>query len=123
MTNAGVSEHHVLSGKIPGGDTGIQVKKTICGICSPLTHCGIDAYVKDGVVVKVEGSEDNPHSGGTLCSKGAANRQFIYHPERILSPQLRKGGKGSRDFESISWDQAFEIIAFRLTKIKKDSGP
>ena len=70
--NAGVSENHALRGKIPAGANGIQVKKTVCGICSPLTHCGIDAYVRDGMVIKVEGSKDNPHSEGTLCSKGAA---------------------------------------------------
>ena len=61
-TNAGVFKNPVLKGKIPGDATGIQVKKTVCGICSPLTHCGIDAYVKDGVVVKVEGSRENPQA-------------------------------------------------------------
>ena len=56
-------------GKVPGAETGIEVRKTICSICNPLSHCGIDAYVRDGVVVKVEGSKENPHSSGTLCSK------------------------------------------------------
>lgn len=113
----------LLKGKIPGEATGIQVKKTVCCICNPLTHCGIDAYVKDGVVVKVEGSQDNPHSEGTLCPKGAASRQFIYHPDRILTPMLRKRGKGVNGFESISWDQAFEVIADKLLKIRDESGP
>ena len=92
-------------------------------MCSPLTHCGIDAYVKDGVVVKVEGSKDNPHSEGTLCSKGSASRQFIYHPDRLMTPQLKRGSRDSQVFDSISWDQAFEIIASRVSKIKKESGP
>jgi hypothetical protein len=36
----------LLKGKIPGEGTGIEVKKTICSICNPISHCGIDAYVK-----------------------------------------------------------------------------
>ena len=69
----------LIQGKVPGGQTGIEVRKTICSICNPFSHCGIDAYVKDGVVVKVEGNKENPNSGGTLCSKGNTNRQYIYH--------------------------------------------
>ena len=72
--NAEAVADRALKGKLPGEASGIEIKKTICSICNPMTHCGIDAYIKDGVVVKVEGSEENPHSGGTLCSKGAASR-------------------------------------------------
>ena len=43
-----------LAGKIPGEDTGIEVKKTFCAICAPMFHCGIDAYVKDGKVIQEE---------------------------------------------------------------------
>ena len=89
------SYDELVQGKVPGADTGIEVRKTICSICDPLSHCGIDAYVKDGVVVKVEGTKENPHSGGTLCSKGNASRQFIYHKDRIHTPLVRKGDRGS----------------------------
>ena len=41
-------------GKIPGEKSGIEVRKTICSICNPLSHCGIDAYVRDGGVIKVD---------------------------------------------------------------------
>jgi anaerobic selenocysteine-containing dehydrogenase len=82
--------------KVPGEDTGIEVRKTICDICNPFTHCGIDAYVKNGVVVKVEGTKNHPHSQGTLCAKGSANRQYIYHTDRIRT-RPRKGKRGSGD--------------------------
>ncbi|MBP1733600.1 MAG: putative molybdopterin oxidoreductase, partial [Deltaproteobacteria bacterium] len=67
----------LMRGKVPGGGTGVEVRKTICDICNPHSHCGIDAYVQDGVVIKVEGTKENPHSEGTLCSKGNASRQYI----------------------------------------------
>ncbi|MBU0735376.1 MAG: molybdopterin-dependent oxidoreductase [Proteobacteria bacterium] len=113
----------VLKGKIPGAESGIEVRKTICSICNPLSHCGIDAYIKDGVVIKVEGSKENPHNQGTLCSKGAANRQYIYHPDRIRTPLLKKGGRDSGEFEPVSWEDALDIIADRLLRTKETSGP
>ena len=112
----------ISKGKIPGEESGIEVRKTICSICNPLSHCGIDAYVRDGVVIKVEGSKENPHNQGTICSKGAASRQYIYHPDRIRTPLIKKGGRDSGEFEPISWENALDIIADRLLGIKAESG-
>ena len=78
-----------LRAKIPGDDTGIEVRKSICAICDPTTQCGLDLYVRDGRIVKVEGSEENPHNEGTLCSKGAATRQYVYNEDRLRTPLKR----------------------------------
>ena len=32
-----------IQAKVPGPDTGIKIKKTVCDICAPDHHCGIDA--------------------------------------------------------------------------------
>ena len=119
----GYSHDGLMQGKVPGADTGIEVRKTICAICDPLSHCGIDAYIKDGTVVKVEGTKENPHSEGTLCSKGNASRQFIYHKDRIRTPLVRKGDRASGHFVPISWKEALDVIASRFLKIKEESGP
>jgi anaerobic selenocysteine-containing dehydrogenase len=113
----------LIQGKVPGPESGIEVRKTICDICNVATHCGIDAYVKDGVVVKVEGTKENPNSEGTLCSKGNANRQYIYHKDRIRTPLVRKGGKRSGHLVPASWEEALDLIAERLLQIRKESGP
>ncbi len=109
--------------KVPMDANGIEIKKTICSICNPMSHCGIDAYVQNGVVVKVEGTQENPHSAGTLCSKGAANRQYIYHRDRVLNPLLRTGKRGEGRFRVISWDQALDMVTERLNAIKAQAGP
>jgi anaerobic selenocysteine-containing dehydrogenase len=109
--------------KIPLDASGIEIKKTICSICNPMSHCGIDAYVKSGVVIKVEGTQENPHSAGTLCSKGAANRQYIYHKDRVLNPLLRTGKRGEGRFKVISWDEALDMVTERLNDIKAQAGP
>jgi anaerobic selenocysteine-containing dehydrogenase len=100
-----------------------SISKTICSICNPVSHCGIDAHVEGGRVVKVEGSLENPHSAGTLCAKGAANRQYIYHPDRLLKPLLRTGRRGEGRFETISWQRALDLIGERLGAIKEETGP
>ena len=47
---------HLRQAKIPGPETGIEIKHTFCSVCEPLFHCGIDAYVQDGKLVKIEGT-------------------------------------------------------------------
>jgi anaerobic selenocysteine-containing dehydrogenase len=112
-----------IDAKIPGPDTGIEVKKSICTICDPLTQCGLDVYVKDGRIIKVEGSENHPFNKGTLCPKGAANRQYIYHESRIKTPLKRVGARGLGCFEPISWDEALDTIAEKCLAAKAESGP
>ncbi|MGC8603191.1 MAG: molybdopterin-dependent oxidoreductase, partial [Desulfomonilaceae bacterium] len=110
-------------GKIPGVETGIEVKKSICGICDPLTQCGLDLYVKNGKILKVEGSKENPYSIGTLCAKGAAQRQYIYSEERLKTPLKRTGPRGSGKFQPISWDEALELVATKFNEMKQQVGP
>lgn len=113
----------LIQAKVPGSETGIEIHKTICDICNVYTHCGIDAYIKSGVVVKVEGTKENPNSEGTLCSKGNASRQYIYHKDRIRTPLIRRANRKSGNFVPVSWDEALDYISERLLKIKKTSGP
>ncbi len=112
-----------LRAKIPGDDTGIEVRKSICAICDPTTQCGLDLYVRDGRIVKVEGSQENPHNGGTLCSKGAATRQYVYHEDRLRTPLRRVGPRGSGEFVPISWDEALDIVVANLQRLSAESGP
>lgn len=113
----------MVKSKIPGAETGLEVRKSVCAICDPVTQCGLDCYVKDGRVVKVEGTLENPQNEGTLCAKGAAQRQWIYHEERLRTPLKRVGPRGSGRMVPISWSEALDTIAERLEVIKADSGP
>lgn len=107
--------------KIPGPDTGIEIRKTLCSICEH--KCLVDAYVQDGRLIKVEGSAGNPVNDGTLCSKAAASRQWIYNPDRIQTPLIRTGERGDGRYAPISWEEALDRIASRLGEFKAESGP
>ncbi len=110
-------------GKIPGDETGIEVRKSICTICDPVTQCGLDCYMANGRVVKVEGTLENPQNAGTLCAKGAAQRQWVYHEDRLRTPLKRVGPRGSGHMVPISWTEALDTIAQNLQTIKAESGP
>lgn len=43
-----------IKAKIPGEDTGIEIKHSLCAICSPGHHCGVDCYVKGGEIIRVD---------------------------------------------------------------------
>jgi len=105
----------------PRDPDGVEIKKTLCGICS--TGCGVDAYVQGGRLIRVKGSPEHPVNRGLLCGKGHSSLKWVYHPERIRTPLLRTGRKGSRDFVPVTWDEALDRVAERLLRIKEDAGP
>lgn len=107
-----------LAAKIPGADTGIEVRPTMCDICTPGMQCGVNAYVRDGKIVKLEGADGFPGSGGKLCTRGAAGRQYLYRKDRIRTPLRRIGPKGSDEFVPIGWDEALDICAERLLAVR-----
>ena len=111
-----------LRAKLPGADTGIVLKNSFCDICAPGPHCGVTCYVKDGTILKVEGTDAHPTNYGKLCARGLAARDYVYRSDRIKTPLRRTGKKGSGEFEAISWEEALSEIAARLNQFKTESG-
>ena len=100
----------------------MPILKTFCSICNPHSHCGINAHVEHGDLVSVEGMPEHPANQGTLCSKGAASRQYVYAKNRLKYPMIQRGKRGSKNWERISWEEAFSLIASRLTGIRNQCG-
>jgi anaerobic selenocysteine-containing dehydrogenase len=98
-----------------------SVVKSHCRMCHG--GCGVLVYTKDGKAVKIAGDPDCPINRGTLCSKGIASLQLAYHPDRLTYPVRRTGPKGSGKWMRISWDEALDTIAERITHFKEKSGP
>lgn len=91
-------------------------KRSVCPYDCPDT-CGLLVEVIDGKAVKVQGDMEHPYTRGTLCPKMANYEKTVYSPHRLTRPLLRKGPKGSGDFEPISWDAAMDIIKKRWREI------
>ncbi|MDO8724123.1 MAG: molybdopterin-dependent oxidoreductase [Syntrophales bacterium] len=98
-----------------------KLLKNVCRACS--AGCGVNVYVKDDRIVKIEGMPEFPTNHGTLCPKGIAAADVIYAPDRLLHPLKRLGERGEGKWEEISWDEALDTIAERLNGIKEKEGP
>jgi anaerobic selenocysteine-containing dehydrogenase len=97
------------------------VYKSQCYICNQ--GCDATVHVRDGVVVRVEGDTSSEVTEGTLCAKGLASREILYHQERLLYPMKRSGARGEGKWERITWDEAFDTIVRRLRSTEKRYGP
>jgi anaerobic selenocysteine-containing dehydrogenase len=107
---------------ISGTANDTEIRPTICSICNPGSHCGVDAYVRNGRITKVKGSLET-HNAGMLCAKGSAGRQYVYHPDRLTTPLIRTGERGEGRFEPASWEDALGLVSRKLNEIKTESGP
>ena len=68
-------------------------------------------------VVRVVGDPDHPPTHGVLCTKVSRYAERTYHAGRVLTPLKRVGRKGEGRFEPITWDEALDTIATRLSAI------
>jgi len=82
--------------------------------------CGVLVHVKDGRVTRIEGNPDFPTNHGSMCSKGLAFTQLVYHPDRLRFPLKRAGSRGEGKWQRISWDEALDTIAEKLRQLKTE---
>ncbi|MBI5287184.1 MAG: formate dehydrogenase-N subunit alpha, partial [Deltaproteobacteria bacterium] len=83
---------------------------TICQFCA--VGCGMILHSSNGKAINIEGDPDHPINEGTLCTKGAASRQFI-NSERRVSKVLYRSPNSDR-WEEKSWDWALDQVAGRI---------
>jgi len=93
---------------------------SMCEMC--VWRCGLIAKVKDGRVVKLDGNPEHPHSRGNLCPRGQSGLMNTYDPDRVLTPLVRVGKRGEGLFRQASWDEALDIVASNMLKIKEKYG-
>ncbi len=94
---------------------------TYCAMC--ISRCGVLARLEDGRFTKV--TADPSHPNGCICVKGSAAPEIVYSPDRLKQPMKRTRPKGDPDpgWVPISWDEALQMAADRLTEIKARYGP
>ncbi|GAM13285.1 anaerobic dehydrogenases, typically selenocysteine-containing [Mesobacillus selenatarsenatis SF-1] len=80
--------------------------------------CGFLVTVEDGKVTKVEGNPEHPITQGKICGRGRMLEHKANSEDRLLYPLKKVEG----NFEQISWEQALDEIAEKLTHYKKSFG-
>lgn len=97
------------------------VKKGYCTLCR--SRCGTLNTVDQGKLIRIQPDTSHP-TGAAMCLKGRAAPELVYHPDRVLYPMRRTNPKGASDpgWQSITWDEALDEIASRLSHVKAAYG-
>src|SRR5579875_715345 len=128
------SPDHQLIRFIPEEDLipGIATwKPSVCTLCP--AGCGLLVRVMEGdaevvrkgqlglmqmgLAKKLEGNPAHPINQGKLCPRGQAGLQVTYHPDRVRTPLMRSGARGSGEFKTISWDEAMKHLMAQLSSL------
>jgi anaerobic selenocysteine-containing dehydrogenase len=99
-----------------------EVRHSVCALDCP-DCCSLLINVDDGKGSQLRGDPNHPVTRGFLCAKVARYLEREYAPDRLLYPQKRVGAKGHGKFQRISWDEALDTIAARLSAISAENGP
>ncbi|WP_028574199.1 menaquinone reductase molybdopterin-binding-like subunit QrcB [Desulfonatronovibrio hydrogenovorans] len=91
--------------------------KSTCKLCP--AGCGLDIQTVAGRPVTAKGDPEHPLSQGGVCPLGGCSVQLLYSPARVKGP-MKKTGPGR--FESISWEEARQMVVEKLSNIKGTNG-
>lgn len=93
------------------------IVRTTCPYCG--VGCQMNLHIKDHMVYRVSAPYEAPTNRGNLCVKGRFGHEFLWHPDRLKTPLIRRNGR----LEEASWDEALDTIAAKFTAVKAESGP
>ncbi|RCK30464.1 nitrate reductase catalytic subunit NapA [Thalassospira lucentensis] len=104
--------------------TKLKWSKAPCRFCG--TGCSVMVATKDNHVVATHGDVLSPVNRGLNCVKGYFLSKIMYGKDRLTEPLLRKKNgvyDKNGDFEPVSWDEAFDIMAEKWKAALKAKGP
>ncbi|MCL5735550.1 MAG: molybdopterin-dependent oxidoreductase, partial [Actinobacteria bacterium] len=120
-----------------GGPAWVYVRN---GKIVRMTPMDLDDTDAASWTIEARGRAFTPPRRTTLAPHAQAQRSLVYSPKRILTPLKRvdfhpKGAPGSTGpggrniqnrgesgYEPISWDEALDIVAGEITRVKREVG-
>ena len=93
-----------------------RIEYRTCPLCE--ATCGLELHLDDDELTLVRGDKEDVFSHGFLCPKGTALKQLDADPDRIRTPQIRRGDT----WHDATWDEAFAEIEARLLPIIEEHG-
>ena len=96
--------------------------KSVCTLCPG--GCGIEVRKVDARAVKIEGRTDYPVNPGGICPIGMGGLQLLYNEDiRFTRPMKRGGPRGSGKFVDITWEEALDLLASRISTLRTAGRP
>jgi formate dehydrogenase major subunit len=90
--------------------------RTICTYCG--VGCNLEVATSNGEILSITAPYDAEVNQGHTCIKGRYAFKFYNHPDRLNSPMIKRNG----EFKKVTWDEAYDYIASKLTSYKDKFG-
>lgn len=94
----------------------IKRTKTVCTYCG--VGCSFDVWTKGRDILKVEPQMEAPTNQISTCIKGKFGWDWVNSEDRLTKPLIRRGDT----FYEASWDEALDLVASKLTEVRKAHG-
>ncbi|MBI5043410.1 MAG: molybdopterin-dependent oxidoreductase [Nitrospirae bacterium] len=110
-----------------GGQSGIKVKVVngravkIEALANPVNVANISTNYET-VINELGSLYNDKDCAARICPKGNSGLRSLYDPDRLKTPMVRVGERGSGKWKAISWDEAVTQVAENLQKIKDKYG-
>ncbi len=91
--------------------------RTICTYCG--VGCNLEVSSSNGEILSIQAPYDAEVNQGHACVKGRFAFTFYNHSDRLNSPLIKRNG----EFEKVSWEEAYDFIAARLSASITEFGP
>lgn len=85
--------------------------------------CSIRATVQDGCLLHLESGCDIGEPTFRACVRGRGYRTTYLTGQRLRYPMKRIGKRGEGRFQRISWEEAADLVASELKRVKNTYGP
>ncbi len=98
-----------------------EIKKSNCHFCGYL--CAMDVTVEDGRAVEIKPDVTRyPYDERVLagCRRWPLNLDFLDDENRVNHPLRRAGERGAGVWERVSWEEALDDIAKRLSELRTE---
>ncbi len=99
----------------------MDVKYSSCCFCSS-RGCAVKVYVENNRVRRVTVDTEAPVVPGAHCPRPSLSVEYQESPFRLDYPLKRTGVRGANRWEQITWHQALDEIAARLSDIRDSYG-
>ncbi|MGM8935051.1 molybdopterin oxidoreductase family protein [Pseudomonas neustonica] len=87
-----------------------------CHLCEAI--CGLAIETDGERILSIKGDPEDSFSRGHICPKAIALQDIQDDPQRLRQPVKRVGER----WESIGWEEAFELVASRFAEIQREHG-
>lgn len=94
---------------------------SLCFMCS--VRCPIKVVIEGNEVKWIEGNPFVPGVEGSLCPRGMSGIALLNDTERLQSPLIRSGPRGSGEWRKATWEEALDFIAEKLKAVMDKYGP